>query len=863
MFDPEVSSVNDLHYDANGRTYSYEALNEVHPKSRFRRDSYQRSINHDERFSTSSAFLQSLNSKDAKGSSHPTSGIAINFRNPEEKIMGKVIEGVIRYSLNTSRPKGSMGRLVLTNVRLKFINYNEVDASEVKDKLLPPFDIHSFMDESLESGTQYDEDIDFLSVYRVEEYKKDGIHVVLTVYCLDFRRIEFQIKENEDSRILIDQLIRMVSPTIPSSSSSSSAASTLVKNMSSSNILSTGMFSTGSSSSAAVTVALIIKKVHELPLLWYELTTDHPYFDRKEWEEREGYWMSSNPITRITQCNETFQVSKTLPKCFLTLSSVLLSDVTLMQSISTQMTGQRVPLITFSVPVAPVVRLKKQREERLRDFNNKKKQSLQERPSSYGYSLSKTLNRSTDLLSEMISKGKGSKGTPPSPRMVRRTRSRTLTRTASAAGSTTLVHDVNDHHFLFRSVHLTEDVSNLLRDKVSPLKVYDFNKEFPKGLPWFEKAHKKLLEAIFATTTRNFIWNTGKWMKRVSRVLRIVSDVVDSLRNESSVVLTEESDNLFNPLISTLVQVVLDQNRRTIIGFEALLSKEWMFLTGFANGYPNSMRSPNPVMFFLLIDCLHQLIAFKSNGLSFEFTSLYLIRLFDRQLIPSVFSALSPTPPKNLAASFEDLTMTGPNSPHGSSSLNPRMLEIRRRSSVQSRLSSVNNFIINSQHCLPLTIIDMCLDQLLFMYNPLFDSGNNGLSRLNMSCSHLDHIPVPRRAAELNIFEGLYLRWLWVGENNMSYYKRFPAFQEASFHEMFANIARREHWLKEEKLARERSRHPSVKSMESSRSVLSPLNQKNLQDHLHSNDRSTSPGGSSRENAATGGTSSSYSETEL
>jgi hypothetical protein len=709
------------------------------------------------------------------------------------------------------------------------------------------------MDESLESGTEFDEDIDFLSVHKIEENKKDAIHIMLTVCCLDFRRIEFQIKENEESRSLLDLLTRLISPVVPSNTLSSTTTSSLVKNMSSSNILSsTGMFNTGSASSAT-TSGLNVKKIHELPQLWYEVTSEYPYFDRKEWEEREGYWMSSNPITRITQCNESLQVCKTLPKCFLTLSSALLSDVTLMQSISTQMTGQRVLVISFSLPVAPVVRLKKQREERQRERDQKKKDALSNRPSStYGYSLSKTLNRSSDILSDMMMKGKSSRITPPSPRMVQRTRSRTLTRTTSASGAPSLLHDVNDHHFLFRSVHLTEDVSNLLRDRVSPLKVFDFNKEFPKGLPWFEKAHKKLLEAVFAKTTRNFIWNTGKWMKRISRVLRIVSDVVDSLRNESSVILTEESDNLFNPLISTLVQVVLDQNRRTIKGFEALLSKEWMFLTGHANGYPSAMRSPNCVIFFLLIDCLHQLVAFKSNGLLFEFTSLYLIRLFDRQYLPSAYSAVSPMGVKDLTASFEDLTKIGLNSSHGSSALNLQILE-RRRSSIQSRPSTLCSSTVTSigSGHLPLTLSGMTLDQLLFIFNPLFEMGVER-SRLNISCSHLDHIPVPRRAAELCIFEGLYLRWHWIGDRNMSYYKRFPAFQEVSFHEVFDNIIRKKRWQDEERIARERSQQRSA-----SPSTSNITNQNHVQNN-HQPDRATSAG-SSRENA----TSSSYSETEL
>ena len=874
MFDPDVSSVNDLTYDVNGRTCSYEALNDLHPKSRFRRDSYHRSIEQDQR---SSSFLP-VPSHDLK-SLHRSSGIAMNFRNPEEKVMGKVIEGVIQYSLNTSRPKGSMGRLVLTNVRLKFINYNQVNHEEIRRRLFPPFDIHSFMDESLESGTEYDEDIDFLNVYRVEETKKDSVHMLLTVYCMDFRQIQFEIKESEENRSLIDQLLKHVSaiyfPQTSSSSSNTTGSSfypsTIVKNMSSSNILpysgTTGMFSTSSSSNAASQALLNFKIIHELPLLWYDLTTEYMYFDRKEWEDKESSWMTKNPIVRITQCNETFQLCKTLPKSFLTLSSVLLSDVTLLHSISSQMTGRRVPVISFSIPVSPLIKLKKEQEERRRDHKTDKKRDPTNYPyqqqHSSGYRLSKTLNRSSDVFEMMMlnKKSKSSLPSPSSPRM-QRTKSKTLTRTNSVTGSpltTTVLHEINDHHFLFRSVHLTEDVSNLLRDKVSPLKVFDLNKEFPKGLLWFEKAHRKLLEAVFAKTTRNFIWNTGKWMKRVVRVLAVVNDVVDSLRHESSVILTEEADNLFNPLISTLIQVVLDPRRRTMTGFESLLSKEWMFITGYANGYPSSMRFPNSVIFTLLMDCMHQLMAFKFNGFRFEFTSLYLIRLYDLQYLPSPFSALSPIGIRDLTASFEDLTKIGLNSSHSSMVSLRIMMEMRRRSSGHSRLSNLStNTLVKpfDENCLPMTLSDMTVDQLLFMFNPLFDAGNKS-----------SNILVPKRAAELFFFEALYLRWHWMGDKNLSYYKRFPPLQELCFEEVLNTIERRKNWQKEQEDGRvgqddqSFSSHTSIKSCNQSCSS-SAHRLHHRSSHLHPNNRRPSAS-SSKENVVAGTSSSSYSETEL
>jgi len=496
------------------------------------------------------------------------------------------------------------------------------------------------------------------------------------------------------------------------------------------------------------------------------------------------------------------------------------------------MAGQRVPVVSFSIPVPSTVKIRKMDEEKSREREmilNQRKNTLGEksRPSS-SYSLtgiSRTLNRSSDYLSEMMIKGRNTKtaSSSPSSPSSPRNRSRTLTRTISVSSSC-VAQEVNDHHFLFRSVHLTEDVSNLLRERVSPLKVFDFNKEFPKGLSWFEKAHKKHSEAIFAKSTRGFIWNTGKWMKRVARILNVVNDVVNSLRNESSVILTEDTDNLFNPLVSTLVQVVLDPKRRTINGLESLLSKEWMFLTGFANGYPSSMKTPNAVLFALFIDCLHQLIAFSRNVLSFEYTSLYLIRIFDHHLLPSDYFAL--TPVRDVGASFEDLTKIG------SVIACQSNVRMRKLSSQSLRRPSFNSIFEDScsslsTTSLPMTLSDMTIDQLVFMFNPFYER----------TCLR-NWINVPKRAAELVFFEGLYLRWHCMADKN-GYYRRFPLLEEAIYNQILLDIDFR-------RLAR---------SITSSKSQLTSSG-----NFLNSNEGSS--GRSSRENVVEVA-SSSYSETEL
>src|SRR5699024_5004823 len=89
---------------------------------------------------------------------------------------------------------------------------------------------------------------------------------------------------------------------------------------------------------------------------------------------------------------------------------------------------------------------------------------------------------------------------------------------------------------------------------------------------------------------------------------------------------------------ASLVQIVLDPNRRTISGLESLISKEWVFLTGYKSliqrpGAPRYRVSqcPNTIMFMLFLDCVHQLIV--QNPQSFEYTNMYLILLSDMQFV--------------------------------------------------------------------------------------------------------------------------------------------------------------------------------------------------------------------------------------
>lgn len=126
----------------------------------------------------------------------------------------------------------------------------------------------------------------------------------------------------------------------------------------------------------------------------------------------------------------------------------------------------------------------------------------------------------------------------------------------------------------------------------------------------------------------------SSWLYAISKVLRFSNTLVNIVKFEATAALIESYDNRWNCVLSCLVQIMLDPHRRTIAGFESLLSKEWIYLSGYKSRGPGTSKHrpanrPNTTLFILLLDCVHQLIA--QNPRSFEFTTIYLISLVDMQ----------------------------------------------------------------------------------------------------------------------------------------------------------------------------------------------------------------------------------------
>ncbi|KAH9521827.1 uncharacterized protein LOC124489952 isoform X2 [Dermatophagoides farinae] len=177
-----------------------------------------------------------------------------------------------------------------------------------------------------------------------------------------------------------------------------------------------------------------------------------------------------------------------------------------------------------------------------------------------------------------------------------------------------------------------------------------------------ERAHTKLRKACFKTIKINqqqqrkqyneqlelhynidyckHFWNKcSSWLHMMAKLLKLSSRLAEIVYKRESIGLVEKFDSNWNCLLSSLVQIFLDPERRTIKGFQQLLSKEWLYLSGYKRmdrrfGHEDikyrPMNCPNHILFLLFLDTVHQLL--QQNSQSFEFSSFYLILLLDYQV---------------------------------------------------------------------------------------------------------------------------------------------------------------------------------------------------------------------------------------
>ncbi|KDR15085.1 Myotubularin-related protein 9 [Zootermopsis nevadensis] len=148
----------------------------------------------------------------------------------------------------------------------------------------------------------------------------------------------------------------------------------------------------------------------------------------------------------------------------------------------------------------------------------------------------------------------------------------------------------------------------------------------------------KLIEACNDTTVSMEKWlsrlESSNWMSHIKDTLNCACLVAQCLDQEGASVLVHGSEGLdATLLVTSLAQIILNPDCRTVRGLEALVEREWL-----QAGYPfpirhrkscyGSGRSKTQAPTFLLfLDCVAQI--HQQFPCSFEFSTSFLIMLFE------------------------------------------------------------------------------------------------------------------------------------------------------------------------------------------------------------------------------------------
>lgn len=128
--------------------------------------------------------------------------------------------------------------------------------------------------------------------------------------------------------------------------------------------------------------------------------------------------------------------------------------------------------------------------------------------------------------------------------------------------------------------------------------------------------------------------NSG-WLTHVQNTLNIACLVAQCIDQEGACILVHGSNGVDSTLLVTsLAQVILNADCRTVRGMQALIDREWLqsghpFSTRHAQScYFNSRtKSGSQPTFLLFLDCVQQL--HNQFPCSFEFTTHMLILLYE------------------------------------------------------------------------------------------------------------------------------------------------------------------------------------------------------------------------------------------
>lgn len=184
--------------------------------------------------------------------------------------------------------------------------------------------------------------------------------------------------------------------------------------------------------------------------------------------------------------------------------------------------------------------------------------------------------------------------------------------------------------------------------KCDPLKRPPHLMELSKLLPNIQDvnlSYLKLRKLCIPENDREFMAQDSRfhslldktyWLLYVSVCLKQSVEAAKMLLSGRTVVLQEINGRDMCSVISSLVQLLLDNSFRTIIGFQTLIQKEWISLAhpfsdriGHVCNANSSERSP---LILLFLDCVWQLL--QQYPEEFEFSETFLTSLWDSVFLP-------------------------------------------------------------------------------------------------------------------------------------------------------------------------------------------------------------------------------------
>ncbi len=149
---------------------------------------------------------------------------------------------------------------------------------------------------------------------------------------------------------------------------------------------------------------------------------------------------------------------------------------------------------------------------------------------------------------------------------------------------------------------------------------YPLWKRYYINLERYDQLHvsfSKLIEACNDSALTNDKWwnklDSSGWLNNVRQALYVSCCVADEIYNKNSCVLVHGYEGFDNTLIVTsLAQIMLNPDCRTLIGFQALIEREWIQAGHpfsrryFKSAYSSTSQKNDGPVFVLFLDCVWQ-----------------------------------------------------------------------------------------------------------------------------------------------------------------------------------------------------------------------------------------------------------------